>query len=460
MELILITRPDLFAGETELITALLHHGLRLLHVRKPDASAAELEDWLRRIPTAYYPRLTLHDHHHLAVSLGLGGIHLNARNPQLPPGGFGGRVSRSCHTLDEVRRYKPTCDYVFLSPLFPSLSKPGYVGSLRPSDLDEASASGLIDRKVVALGGIDESRLGRVRDLGFGGVALLGDVWGRTRAELIPHYLRMQRLATQAPPAVVLTIAGSDSSGGAGIQADIKTISSLGAYAASIITAVTAQNTMGVRGVHPVPADFLGLQIDTVLADLNVQAVKIGMVGQAEAVAALTRSLDAYAGPVVYDPVMISTSGHRLMEPEAVDAVCRQLIPRCALITPNLHEARLLSGRDIRTVEDMERAAIDLSGRYTTSFLLKGGHLEGGRMCDVLCQADGRLIRYDSPRVDSQNLHGTGCTLSSAIATFLALHNPMEEAVGCAKRYVTQAITEASHLRIGQGHGPLWHFFT
>lgn len=259
-------------------------------------------------------------------------------------------------------------------------------------------------------------------------------------------------------PPIVLTIAGSDCSGGAGIQADIKTISALGGYAASVITAVTAQNTLGVQAVYPLPLELVRQQIESVLSDLRPAAIKIGMVHSRPIVEVIARCLQAYpACPVVYDPVMISTSGRRLMTEETVTTIRKQLFPRCTLITPNLHEASLLAGREIAGVAAMEEAARSLGERYRTSFLVKGGHLSGTKMCDLLfCHGASHL--YEEEKIESRNLHGTGCTLSSAIATKLACGHSLEAAVGQAKAYITTAIREGKELRIGQGNGPLWHF--
>ncbi|MBQ4441367.1 MAG: bifunctional hydroxymethylpyrimidine kinase/phosphomethylpyrimidine kinase [Bacteroidales bacterium] len=258
-------------------------------------------------------------------------------------------------------------------------------------------------------------------------------------------------------PAIILTIAGSDCSGGAGIQADIKTISALGAYAASVITAITAQNTTGVQGVMPVTPEMVSAQIDSVMNDLSVDAVKIGMVNDPDIVHAIANGLRRHQPRfVVYDPVMVSTSGCRLMAEETVDIIKQELFPLSTLITPNLHEVSLLMGRLVTEISEMEAAAEELALRHNTSVLVKGGHLDGNEMCDVLF-ADGHLSRFSDTRIETANLHGTGCTLSSAIATFLGMGKNLKSAVKSAKTYLTGAIRHGSRMEIGHGQGPVWH---
>ena len=261
-------------------------------------------------------------------------------------------------------------------------------------------------------------------------------------------------------PSIVLTIAGSDSSGGAGIQADIKAISALGSYAASVITSVTAQNTLGVQGIHPIPTDMVRQQIESVMDDLHPNAIKIGMVCDMEIAHTIATCIQKYRPHwVVYDPVMVSTSGHKLMTDETINIIRRELIPLASLITPNLHEARILSGLVLKDEGEMEKGAELLGKTYECSVLVKGGHLEEGEMCDVLYNAEEhQCFRYHAPKIESRNLHGTGCTLSSAIATKLAQGHSLKEAIALAKDYVTKAIDKAKDMHIGNGHGPLWHF--
>ena len=261
--------------------------------------------------------------------------------------------------------------------------------------------------------------------------------------------------------ACVLTIAGSDCSGGAGIQADMKTISALGAYAASAITAITVQNTCGVEAIHPIPPAFVAGQIKAVLTDIRPDAVKIGMVNDVEIIRSIADSLREFKPQhVVFDPVMVSSSGHRLMEDSAIEVLVNELIPETTLITPNLNEAEVLTGHAVRSVEEMKIAAKEIIKYGCTAVLVKGGHLKGGEMIDVLQLADREEpYLFSAPQIESKNTHGTGCTLSSAIATYLALGEPMDQAVSKAKLYLYKGICAGIDIHIGEGHGPLNHFY-
>lgn len=259
----------------------------------------------------------------------------------------------------------------------------------------------------------------------------------------------------------ILSIAGSDCSGGAGIQADLKTISALGGYAATAITAITVQNTTGVRAIHPIPPAFVRGQIEAVMEDIRPDAVKIGMINDIEIVKVIAACLRKYQpAHVVFDPVMVSTSGHKLIEDDAIETLTGLLMPLSSVITPNLREAEVLTGQSINNVEKMKSAAIKLLKYGCGAVLLKGGHLEGGLMCDVL-QITGESTPhlFTSTKIESKNTHGTGCTLSSAIATFLALGYTMPQAVEHAKCYVTGGIEAGKDIHIGEGHGPLNHFY-
>lgn len=257
-----------------------------------------------------------------------------------------------------------------------------------------------------------------------------------------------------------LTIAGSDSSGGAGIQADIKTISALGVYAMSAITAITAQCTTGVAGIMPVTPDIVRSQICTVATDIRPDAVKIGMLFSRPIIEAVADSISAmHLSRIVLDPVMISTSGSRLLEPDAIDALINLLFPLADIITPNRFEAEYLAGMKIDSYDDVEAAADAILSRGAKSVLIKGGHFDDATMTDCLFARDSAPRRFSSPRIDSSNTHGTGCTLSSAIAAHLAMGHSLPDAVAAAKAYLSRALAAGADVAIGHGHGPVNHFF-
>ena len=326
--------------------------------------------------------------------------------------------------------------------------------------------------------------------MGFGGGMILGDAW---------------KNVSHPQDAVALTIAGSDSSAGAGIQQDLKTMTKVGVYGATVITAITSQNTLGVKGVMPVPAEVVKSQLDAVLSDLHITAVKIGMVPNAaiahviadtlkdykESLAKDARKLSPKNLTIIYDPVMISTSGHRLMEEECIQVVCEELLPLCTLVTPNLPEAELLmrqkkeeeSNRDKKTIlaldhengkesdsekgqrkileklvetsKDAKHKRALLPQIYGTSFLVKGGHAEGEDLADILYSSTGESHRFPTKKIATHNLHGTGCTLSSAIASYLVKGNDLVTAISLAKHLLAEGIQKGANAHIGKGNGPL-----
>jgi len=256
----------------------------------------------------------------------------------------------------------------------------------------------------------------------------------------------------------VLSIAGSDSGGGAGIQADLKTFSALGCYGMTAITALTAQNTCGVRAIHGVPPAMLRDQIDAVMEDIGTDAVKIGMLHSPEIVRTVAEAIDRHAlKNVVFDPVMVATSGAVLIDESAKDVLVRKLFPRALLITPNLDEAGLLVGRALNSADDMEQAAQTLLAQGARAVLLKGGHLPGETVIDLLLTDTGDKLWMEAPRIHCANTHGTGCTLSSAIAAHLALGATLIEAVQLARVYVREALQAGALVRTGHGGGPLNH---
>lgn len=259
----------------------------------------------------------------------------------------------------------------------------------------------------------------------------------------------------------VLTIAGSDSGGGAGIQADIKTISAMGCYASSAITAVTVQNTLGVQAVHPIPLDILEGQIDAILSDIGADAIKIGMLHSTKVVNLVAEMIEKYGiRNVVLDPVMVSTSGHKLIEDDAIESIKNRLIPLSRVITPNIPEAEILSGCKISSDQDFEQIAKKLSFNKSVSVLLKAGHLDNDCLVDYFYNIeDNTITLLPSKRVQTKNTHGTGCTLSSAFASALARGEDLTVASKSAKKYIEQAIVSGAEYEIGHGHCPVNHGF-
>ena len=455
-----ITLPYFFDGEAEQIVQLLHSSVDLIHIRKPESKAEEVERLIEAIPSKYYPRLVLHDHYELAVKYHLHGVHLNGRNPR-PPKGWKGSVSKSCHSCEEVLEWKGKCDYVSLSPIFDSISKQGYHAAFSSSEIEEARRAGIIDQKVLALGGVTFNKIDDVLRMGFGGGMILGDAW---------------KNVSHPQDAVALTIAGSDSSAGAGIQQDLKTMTKVGVYGATVITAITSQNTLGVKAVMPVPAEVVKSQLDAVLSDLHVTAIKIGMVPNAAIAHVIADTLREYKGSlankrhsaykvtskesickdtqsisIIYDPVMISTSGHRLMEEDCLQTVCEEILPLCTLVTPNLPEAELL----MRQKKEESNALSLLPQKYGTNFLVKGGHAEGEDLADILYSTTGETHRFPTKKIATHNLHGTGCTLSSAIASYLVKGNDLVTTISLAKQILAEGIQKGAIAHIGKGNGPL-----
>jgi hydroxymethylpyrimidine/phosphomethylpyrimidine kinase len=256
----------------------------------------------------------------------------------------------------------------------------------------------------------------------------------------------------------VLSIAGSDSSGGAGIQADLKTFAALGCYGMTAITALTAQNTLGVRAIHGVPPEMLREQIDAVVEDIGLDAIKIGMLHSPEIVQTVAEAIDRHAlERVVLDPVMVATSGAVLIENPAIAALVHELFWRADVVTPNLDEASLLVGRPLKNEHEMEAAALELLAMGAHAVLLKGGHLAGDVVSDLLVTQNGEVHWMRAPRIRSANTHGTGCTLSSAIAAHLALGATLLAAVQAARAYVRAALESGAKVRTGSGSGPLNH---
>ncbi|HBJ76536.1 MAG TPA: bifunctional hydroxymethylpyrimidine kinase/phosphomethylpyrimidine kinase [Porphyromonadaceae bacterium] len=259
----------------------------------------------------------------------------------------------------------------------------------------------------------------------------------------------------------VLTIAGSDSGGGAGIQADIKAISATGGYAASAITAITVQNTLGVKGIFPIPVSTIVSQIEAVINDIGADAIKIGMLHSSEVMRGVGKTLEKFRiRNVVLDPVMVSTSGHTLMEETAIECLKTYLIPKARVITPNIPEAKILSGEDIHSNSELRKIAKMLSMGGKVSVLMKAGHLEGENIVDIFYNAErDSFLELPALKIHTKNTHGTGCTLSSAFASYLAQGLDLDDSARLSKAYISKAIKEGAEYEIGHGHGPVNHFF-
>ncbi|MBA3662036.1 MAG: bifunctional hydroxymethylpyrimidine kinase/phosphomethylpyrimidine kinase [Gammaproteobacteria bacterium] len=259
----------------------------------------------------------------------------------------------------------------------------------------------------------------------------------------------------------VLTIAGSDSSGGAGIQGDIKTISAIGCYAASVITVLTAQNTLGVHAIHELPGHFVAQQLESVFNDLKIEAVKIGMLYSEKMIAVVALALQKFKPKfVILDPVMTSKNGCALIDTKSIMLLEKQIFPYATLITPNLVEAEILLRIKISTLADQELAALKIGNQFKVNVLIKGGHFHGLQSSDVLYLYEERSCHwFHAKRINSLNSHGTGCSLSSAIASYLAQDYPLKDAIHCAKKYLTKAIEFGEKLQIGRGCGPVDHFY-
>ena len=271
------------------------------------------------------------------------------------------------------------------------------------------------------------------------------------------HKSNSHKFNSRAP--VAMTVAGSDSGGGAGVQADLKTFSALGVYGASTITALTAQNTQSVNGIHDVPPEFVVNQLETVLADIKVDAIKIGMLSSVPIIEAVAGVLKLHPLiPVVLDPVMVAKSGDHLLGPDAYNALVELLCPLALILTPNVPEAAILTGMDSATSEsELTTQANQLSKLGAKAVLMKGGHMLG-EVCEDILLVDGNVHRFTHPRVQTNNTHGTGCTLSSAITACLAKGDSLVDAVQQASDYLHQAILAADSLSVGHGHGPVHHF--
>ena len=316
---------------------------------------------------------------------------------------------------------------------------------------------------VVAIGGINKSNILELEDTGIAGVAIVSAIYGvedtyRESKVLSDLAKKIIFLGGGKNMNTVLTIAGSDSSGGAGIQADLKTFTMHNTFGMSVITAITAQNTTGVRSIQNINKEIIEDQIDAVFEDIYPMAVKIGMVSNKEIIKVISEKLKKYnAKNIVLDTVMVSTSGHELLEKDARETLVKELLPLASIITPNLPEAEILCGFKINNEEEMKKACQKISSYYKGYILIKGGHLENSEKATDILYKDGKYKVFENNFIDNKNTHGTGCTLSSAIAANLSLGKNIEESVKLAKKYVYSAIS--SKINLGKGKGPIDHMY-
>jgi hydroxymethylpyrimidine kinase/phosphomethylpyrimidine kinase/thiamine-phosphate diphosphorylase len=399
----------------------------------------------------------VNDDPHLALDCQADGVHLGQQDMSIAEArtllGPDKIIGTSNRTAEQaVASQQAGADYVAIGSIYPTDSKHDavHIGLDVLRDIRRA-----VEVPLVAIGGIDRDRAGAVIDAGADAIALISAVMADPSPALAAREIALQfNRRAPMPRGKVLTVAGSDSGGGAGIQADLKTITLLGSYGMSVITALTAQNTCGVRSIYPIPAAFVGEQLVAVLDDLAPEVVKTGMLLDAAIVFLVARALQEYGLLAVVDPVMVAKGGTLLLCEEAAKACREHLLPHTYLLTPNLPEAEHLTGLQIHSEADMEKAARRLQQLGARNVLLKGGHLDGEAV-DLLLDGD-TLHRLPAKRIDSRNTHGTGCSSSAAIAALLASGHPLPQAVTLAKEFITEAIRTAGDL--GAGHGPVNHY--
>ena len=471
LKLYLVTDRALLNGQSleESVSEAVKGGVTMVQLREKESSTREFIALGRRLKEILSPLnvpLIINDRVDVALAIDADGVHIGQSDMAYEDVrrmvGVHKIIGLSVENMDDLRRANELdVDYVGISPVFATPTK---TDTSPPFGLEGLKEAVRISRHpTVGIGGMNQSTASEVMQTGCDGIAVVSAIL----ASESPYRsaIELKRIVESATLpkkyARVLTIAGSDSGGGAGIQADIKAISAMGGYASSAITAVTVQNTLGVQAVHPVPLDILAGQIDAVLSDIGADAVKIGMLHSAEVVNLVADKMEEYdIRNVVLDPVMVSTSGHRLIEPSAIEVLKRRLVPLCRIITPNIPEAEMMAGCSIANEQELRKVTMHLAREYGVSVLLKAGHMTSDLLIDYLFNTeDNTITPLPSQRIESRNTHGTGCTLSSALATALARGESLTTAVHSAKEYITKAIQTGAQYTIGNGHGPVCHFF-
>ena len=458
-------------------------GVTMVQLREKECSTAEFVALARELKTALQPLgipLIINDRIDVALAVDADGVHIGQSDmPYETARALLGKekiIGLSVETMEEVVAANALdVDYIGISPVYATPTKTDTLTPFGLEGIEEVMR--LSHHRCVAIGGMNRGTIGEVIVRGVEGVAVVSAIVAaespRNASAELAAIIRdncpvfpvnsednKQLPIVNRPLNKVLTIAGSDSGGGAGIQADIKSISANGCFATSAITAITAQNTLGVNAVEGLSVDIVEGQIDAVLSDIGADSVKVGMLHSAEVVHCVARMLRKYdVTNLVLDPVMVSTSGHKLIEDSAIEVLRTELIPMARVITPNIPEAEILLGESISAQDDLPAAARRLSDKYGVSVLLKAGHLKNDELIDVFYNREtDELVELSAYRVDTRNTHGTGCTLSSAFAAQLAKGLSLTEAARAAKAYINAAIIHGAGYEIGQGHGPVSHF--
>lgn len=456
-------------------------GVTMVQLREKECSTAEFIDLARELKRALSPLdipLIINDRVDVALAVDADGVHIGQSDMPYDVArrllGPDKIIGLSVETMEEVIAANALdVDYIGISPVYATPTKTDTLAPFGLKGIEEVMR--LSRHRCVAIGGMNRDTIGEVIARGVEGVAVVSAIVAaespREASEELAAIIKRNRISNtriiqssefkiQNYPRV-LTIAGSDSGGGAGIQADIKSISANGCFAASAITAITAQNTLGVNAVEGLSIDIIEGQIDAVLSDIGADSIKIGMLHSSEVVQCVARMLRKYnIKDVVLDPVMVSTSGHKLIEDSAIEVLKAELMPMARVITPNIPEAEILLGEAISEQGDLPAAARRLAEKYGVSVLLKAGHLVNDELIDIFYNHETEeIVELSARRVDTRNTHGTGCTLSSAFAAQLAKGLSLTEAARTAKHYINQAIIHGAHQEIGHGHGPVAHFY-
>lgn len=483
LSLYLVTDRSLSGGRDMawIVAEAARGGVTMVQLREKDCSTNEFIALAYELKTVLSPfgiPLIINDRIDVALAVDADGVHIGQSDmPYDIARALMGKnkiIGLSVETMDEVVAANDMdVDYIGISPVFATPTK---TDTLKPFGLDGIDDVVRCSRhRCVAIGGMNRETVGEVIRRGVEGVAVvsaivsapspressaeLKDIVQRNRSDNQVVSSSIHHASNHYPR--VLTIAGSDSGGGAGIQADIKSISANGCFATSAITAITAQNTLGVNAVHGVPVGILEGQIEAVLSDIGTDSIKIGMLHSAEVVRSVVRLLLKYENHnIVLDPVMVSTSGHKLIEDSAIEVMKNELMPLARVITPNIPEAEILLGEAITHQHDLSSAARRLAEMYRVSVLLKAGHLVNDVLIDIFYNREtNEVVELEARRIDTPNTHGTGCTLSSALAAQLAKGLALTEAVKAAKTYINNAILYGADYHIGHGHGPVCHFY-